>query len=114
MNAEAVKASYRRMLGEFETVKIRRYTGTSQAYTDYSCLAKPVAYQPQEIIGNIVQGDQKIFAFADDIATSGIAMPITNNDRAVIGNKETSIKAIDGNTIRLGGVTIAYILQVKG
>src|SRR6476661_7748687 len=116
MTPDQVKASYRRMLGEFEQVKIRRYsgTGTSRPHTDYACLGKPSGYAQNEVTGNVREGDTKLYAFVDDLVANGLSLPVTTNDKAVIGTKEFAIMGVDGNTIRIGGQTIAYVLQVRG
>ncbi len=114
MNAEAVKASYRRMLGEFETIKIRRYSGAPRIAHDYDCLAKPTGYAGNELVGAVVQGDVKIYVFVSDLAATAITLPVTTNDKAVIAGKELAILAVDQNTIRINGQTIAYILQARG
>lgn len=116
MTPSQVKASYKRMLGEFETIAIRRYSGTPGARTsaDKSCLGKSVAYQGHELVGTVVQGDQKVFAFVDDLNAAGLTLPVTTNDKVVVGTKELAIMAVDANTIRLRGETIAYILQARG
>ena len=114
MNPEAVKASYRRMLGEFETIKIRRYGGTPRVASDYSCLGKPTGYAGNELVGGVVQGDVKVYVFVSDLAATAISLPVTTNDKVVIGTKEMAVMAVDSNTIRINGQTIAYILQARG
>lgn len=117
MNVEQVKASYRRMLGEFETITIRRYSGAPAVRTssDFDCLGKPTGYTPDELVGTVVQGDSKVYAFVDDLIAAGIALPLsTSKDRVVLEGGEKSIVGIDASTIRIKGQTVAFILQVRG
>lgn len=116
MTPSQVRASYQRMLGQFETIAIRRYSGTpaSRTHVDKSCLGKPAAYQGDEMIGTVVEGDQKVYAFVSDLDAAGLTLPVTTNDKVVLGGRELAIKAVDANTIRIGGETVAYILQVRG
>ena len=117
MNVEQVKASYRRMLGEFETITIRRYTGAPAARTssDFNCLGKPTGYSPDQLVGTVVEGDSKVFAFVDDLIAAGIVLPLSaTKDRVVLEGRELSIVGVDGSTIRIKGQTVAFILQVRG
>lgn len=116
MNVDAIKESYRRALGEFEPVFIRRYTGagTNRPKFDAACAGRVVGYTPQELIGGIVQGDRKLIVFHDDLVTAGFPLPITTSDKAVVEGRELAIFAPDRSTRRVGGVTIAYELQVRG
>jgi hypothetical protein len=91
-----------------------RGVGPGRTHTDYSCLAKPSGYAPHELAGSVREGDTKIMAFVDDLTAAGLSLPVTTVDRAVIGSKEMAIIAADGNTIRLRGQTIAYVLQARG
>src|SRR5690348_7538465 len=114
MNPEQVKASYRRMLGEFETIQIRRYSGTPRIAHNYDCLAKPVGFPGNEFVGQVVEGEFKVVAFVSDLAATAISLPVTTNDKAVLNGKELAIASVDASTIRIHGETIAYILQARG
>jgi hypothetical protein len=70
-----------------------------------------VAYQPQELVGAVTQGDQRVIVYADDALE---LLPITKNDKLVVRGKELAILAIDGNTRRVGETLIALELQVRG
>lgn len=116
MNVEQVKASYRRMLGEFETVSIRRYSGTPGARTsaDKSCAGKVLRNDTKVLAGTVTEGETGVFAFVSDLVAAGLSMPVTTNDKVVIGGMEKAITKVDANTIRLRGETIALILSAKG
>lgn len=116
MNVDSIKASYVRALGEFETVIIRRFTGTGQNRPkfDVPCRARVTGYTPQEMIGGIGQADRKCILLHDDLIAGGLALPLTNSDFAVVQGKQHAIRVPDNATRRVGNVTIAYELQIVG
>jgi hypothetical protein len=103
---------YRRHLGKFETIAIRRYTGTGAARPrfDWDVQARVTDFKADELIGPIVQGDRKLIVLHEDLVDAGFPFPIGDgpNWKAVVRGKELQIKAIDDNTRRLEGVCIAY------
>lgn len=116
MNADAIKAAYRRALGEFSPLIIRRYTGTGSNRTrfDATAMGRIVGYDPQELVGSIQQGDSKIILMADDLIDAAFPLPLVKGDKVVDRGKEMNIEAIDDKTRRVGNVLIAYELQVRG
>jgi hypothetical protein len=107
---------YRRHLGKFETISIRRYSGTgaSRPRFDWDVAARPVDFKADELVGSIVQGDRKVIVLHEDLVDAGFPFPIKTgpNEKVVIRGKELQIKSIDDNTLRLEGVCIAYDLVV--
>jgi hypothetical protein len=124
LTAQEVIDSYREALlrrGELnddgtKAVSIRRYTGSGadRAFDDTPVLARVVGYQPNELVGLIKQGDQKLIVFAQDLTDAEFEEPIRDSDKAIVRGNELSIQAVDGNTRRVGGTLIAYELQVRG
>lgn len=114
MTPEEVKASYREALKEI--VFARRYTGggTNRPHFDAAARARVVGYTPQELIGDVIQGDRKVILFADDLIENGFALPLTTSDKLVVRGKELAIMAADGDTRKVNDVLIAYELQVRG
>lgn len=107
---EDYRASFARV---GEDVIVRRFTGsgTPRPKTDTTTRARVTGYQPNELIGSIVQGDRKIIALVDTL--SGI-LPITTADKLVVRGKELAIKGVDDSTRRIGGTLIALEIQVGG
>lgn len=99
-----------------EILKIRRYSGSgsSRTFIDVDARARVVGYEPEEIVGTIEQGDRKLIALAEDLASGAFAAGIRKDDKAVVRGKELNIEAVDDNTRRVAGVLIAYELQVRG
>lgn len=117
MTPDSIKAEYRRMLNEAgETVTIRRYTGTgaSRPFFDADVLARVAEFQPDELIGGIIQGDVKLIVLADDLIEAQAPLDLRKGDKAVVRGRERNIEAADDNTRRLAGVLIAYELRVRG
>lgn len=117
MSPDAAKSTYRRMLDQVgEEILVRRYTGTgsNRPKWDVAVQARVVDFEPQEIIGTIVQGDRKIIALADDLLGAGLSLPITTNDKIVVRGKELAIMAADDSTRRVNGVLVAIEIQCRG
>lgn len=114
MDSNSALASHRRMINEIgEDIAIRRYTGTGtpRPYTDTTTKARVMGFQPSQLVGPIVQGDRKVIALIDDLSA---ILPVTTNDKAVVGGKVLAIKAVDDNTRRVGGTLVALELVVGG
>lgn len=107
---------YRRALGKFETISIRRYTGTgaNRPKFDWDVAARIVDFKADELVGSIVQGDRKLIVLHEDLVDAGFPFPVKTgpNEKAVVRGKELQIKSIDDNTRRLEGVCIAYDVVV--
>lgn len=118
MTPDQAKATYRRHLGKFETISIRRYvgTGTNRPWFDWDVLARVTAYAPTELVGGIVQGDRKLIVLYDDLVQAQFPFPIQtgSNWKAIVRGKELQIKAVDDNTRRLQGELIAYEIAAGG
>lgn len=109
---------YRRLIGPFETISIRRYTGTgaNRPRFDWEVQARVTDFDADELVGSIVQGDRKLIVFHEDLANAGFPFPIQTgpNWLAVVSGKELQIKAVDDRTRRLGDTVIAYNIAAGG
>lgn len=117
MTPDQARSMYRRQIGQFETVTIRIYTGTgpARAPTNYDNIrARPVNFDPDELVGPIVQGDCDLIVLAEDVEAAGITLATGANYKVVIRSKELQIKAIDDKTRRIGGVLCAYDIVAGG
>lgn len=116
MTPDGFKAMYRRRIGVGEVVLIRRYTGagTARPKFDAQVRARVVGYEPNELVGTILQGDRRVIFLAEDLLAAQFALPVTSNDKAVVRGKELAIIAPDDSTRRCQGELIAYELQVRG
>lgn len=118
MTPDQARAMYRRGLGQFETISIRRYTGAGSARPkfDWDVQARITGFDPQELVGSIVEGDSKLIVLHEDLVNAGFPFPIGTgaNWKAVARGKELQIKAVDDKTRRLGGEIIAYEIAAGG
>ena len=116
MSPDAARAMYHRLIQSGEEIKLRRYTGTgtSRPFADYVLRAKVAGYTPEELVGNIQQGDRNIIALAEDVFNAQFPVPITPNDKVIVRGRELDIKAVDDSTRRIGGELIAYQIQACG
>lgn len=109
---------YRRCIGQFETISIRRYTGagTARPKFDWEVQARVLGFTADELVGDIVEGDSKLIVLHEDLAKAGFPFPIQDgpNWKAIVRGKELQIKSIDDETRRLGGEIIAYEIAAGG
>lgn len=113
--AEAKASLLAQLVEHGGTVTLRRYTGTGPARTsvDKTVRARVIGYSADQLVGNIVQGDQRVIVYADDVSAP-LSLPLTVNDKVVIDGKEAAIKHPDHNTRKIAGVQIGIDLQVRG
>lgn len=117
MTPDAVRAAYRDMLALVgEPVTIRRYTGAGpeRPRFDANTTARVSDYAPDELVGGIQQGDQKLVLLADDLVARQFQVPPHRGDKAIVRGHELNIEAVDDNTRRVAGMLIAYEIQVRG
>lgn len=114
MDANAVKASYKRVLDS--TVTVRRYSGTglSRTHVDADAAAQVTGYAPHEVMGGILQGDRRVILYADDLVGGSVSQPILITDKILVRGKELAIMAVDDSSRRVNDALIAYQLQVRG
>lgn len=111
MSATELIASYRRNLNE--PITIRRYSGTPRTASDFEVMGKAWGYSGAEIVGSIIQGDQRVIVVASDLEALGLALPVKTSDKVVIAGKEKSIVS-PGERKAPDGTKVAYELQVRG
>jgi hypothetical protein len=108
------KSLYRRTLRE--RVLIRRYTGTGPGRTsvDVSCRAKIIGDSSGVLVGDVRQFEFDAVVLAEDLATGGIALPLTPADKLVLQGREMAIMFPDNATRSDEGVLVAYQIKAKG
>lgn len=112
MTPDAALAMYRRQVDMHgQPVAIRRYSGTGPArsFVDTPTQAYVRNFGSDELLGGIMQGDQRAIALVDDL---GPILPVTTNDKLVVGAKEFTIK----NPMKrvVAGVLIALEIHATG
>lgn len=74
-----------------QPVYIRRYSGTgpSRTHVDTATVAYVMNYGSKELVGSIVQGDQKVITLVDSLSA---ILPVRTSDVLLVDGKEFSIK----------------------
>jgi hypothetical protein len=117
MPRAGIKTRYRRAIRQHgEAVLFRRYTGSGASRPEFNAELRAVVtgYQPQELIGGIVQGDRKVILLAEDVNKAQIGLPLTTNDKIVVRGRVLAIGAVDDSTHRDGAELVAFELKVTG
>lgn len=117
MSPEECKEIYRRAFDSYgEEVLIRRYfgTGASRSKFEVKVRARISSYTPQELVGTIIQGDEKVIVLVEELKVRQFPLPLVRNDKVVLEGRELNIEAPDMNTRKIGNELIAYELQVRG
>jgi len=113
----AARSALRRQIAQHgEAVTVRRYAGTGEARSsaDYATTGRVTGYLPDQLVGNLKQGDRKVILAYDDLAATAITLPLLLTDKLVLRGKEFVIKSLDDNTRRLAGELIAYEVGIAG
>ena len=98
-----------------EDVMIRLYAGTSESFADHGPVrARVVEFNPDQLVGAIVQGDRKLIMLAEDIETIGVSLVATQNCKVLVRGRELQVKAVDDSSRRVQGVLMAYEITVGG
>jgi hypothetical protein len=91
---------------------LRRRVGTTSSFTDVTVDVVSAGYQPQELVGTILQGDRKAVISNDEIEAASWPGPPRKGDLLVLDGVSTTIQTSVAMYDKLG--IIAYILQVRG
>jgi hypothetical protein len=117
MPRAGIKARYRRALRQHgEPVLLLRQTGSGafRPPMRWELRGWVQGYQPQELIGTIVQGDRKVILLAEDVNRAQIGLPITTADALIVRGRQLAIGVIDDSTHRNGTELVAFELKVTG
>jgi hypothetical protein len=117
MPRAGIKNRYRRAIRQHgEPVLFRRYTGTgsNRPMMNWEVRGWVQGYQPQELIGSIVQGDRKVILLAEDVNRAQIGLPISTSDKLVVRGRELAIGVVDDSTHRNGTELVAYRVEGHG
>jgi hypothetical protein len=104
MTAAAARASYARGLARAgEQVTLQK------GDDEHVCLARVTGYDPEELVGDIEQGDRRIILLAD-------ALPFepAEDDRILVRGTPLNIEDVDDSTRRINGELIAYEIRARG
>jgi hypothetical protein len=113
MQASEIRAAYARELKE--QIGVRRYTGAgaNRPRFDVYVRGKATPYATTELIGTIMQGDQRVLLLVQDITTGQMPLPVTTNDKVIVRGRELAIINAAERKAPTGEL-VAYELQVRG
>lgn len=117
MTPSELTATYRRLIANGQLVNIRRFTassGSPRPKVEKSVRASVSNYSPDDLIGNIQQGDLRVILMRADLEEGDVNLPILKTDKVVIANKSYAIEFIDDVTRQTQGVVVAIELGVRG
>ena len=104
---------YRRMLKlAGSAVELRRGSGDNASRCTLK--AKLAGYKPQELTGEVQQGDTKVIFMAEDVAAFPLPIKAKSTDAIYLDGRKMTVQAVDDMTRRVGGESIAYELRVRG
>jgi len=95
-----------------EIVTLRRLTGPLQIPFDVTTRAVVVGFQPDELVGGIIQGDKRVIMGPRDLTVRQWPQPPRKGDQIIIRGRINTIEGVDD--VSLGGVTVRYNILVRG
>ena len=108
---------HRRMIAENGQTGFLRNVGANGAADVDSAPVRfrLMAFQPRDLVGGIAQGTRRAILMAEDVKLpNGGAFDLKKNSRLIWNGKTLTVTAVDDATRNVGGVLIAYELQVVG
>lgn len=112
MTPEQARASYRRQIRNGETITLRR---DGSPPIDKPVRARVTGYAPEELVGDVHQGDRRIVVLAEDVASTGFPVPFRDGfDKVILRGDQLTIQSSDDSTRRIAGELIAYELRAAG
>lgn len=93
-------------------MKLRRRIGTTATYTDVMVKGTDRGYKPDELTGQLQQGDRRITISNEEIATQNWPGPPKKGDFLVIDGTSTAVQGAEPKY--LGNTVLAHILWVRG
>lgn len=115
MSPNLARSIYARLLRH--PLAIRRYSGPAgptRASADFACRGHIKGEGAAALVGDVMQNTYRAIVNAEDLATAGLALPITTADKVMLDGRELAISFVDGATDYVAGALRAYRLRVKG
>jgi len=95
-----------------QAMVLRRRIGTTNAFTDVSVKGVPRAYQPNELLGGLQQGDQRVVISSKEIRAAGWPAPPQAGDLVVWNSSTRTVRG--ARHIKIGEEILGYDLWVRG
>lgn len=110
MTPAAARASYRRHLTVHGEPILLRRPGTPNI--EVTALGKVTGYSPDELVGGVNQGDQKVLLLAEDLELAGFPVPPKSGDKVIHLGVTLNVQFRPTHR-RVGTTTVAYDLVVR-
>lgn len=112
----SVTAAYRRAMGPFETVVLRRLTGNtpSAMKLEVTVRARVMGLSEAELAGGITQDNQVLLMLAEDLTAAQFPAPPRKGDQVVVRGRTAAVEFVDPLTRSIGGTSIAFRVRVRG
>jgi len=95
-----------------QSMMLRRRVGTTNAFTDVSVKGVARAYQPNELLGGLQQGDQRVVISSKEIRDAGWPAPPASGDLLVWNSSTRTVRG--ARHIKIGEEILGYDLWVRG
>ena len=95
------------------TMVLLRRPAPQGLHFDLPCMAMVRAFQPNELVGGIEQGDRRVVISNAEIAGRIWPGPPKQGDQIVIDGRTTTLRAA-AETIRVGDFIVKHVMQVRG
>ena len=117
MDIAGIVSAYRRTLGEFEEIRVRRYArteGENRPYFDYPCHARVTEISHVQLVGPLAMGDSVAILLAEDLIAAQFPLPLRMHDALIVRGRELDVLKPDLNTRRVGTVLVAIEVGARG
>ena len=104
-----LNAHRRQIKATGEEMTLRRGSGVGAE--SLAVWGRIMGFDPDELVGDIKQGDRKAIILAEDVTFNP---PLRPGDRIMLRGQPLNITAVDDSTRRVGGMLIAYEVTARG
>lgn len=94
------------------TMTLQRLSGTGPSTTDVTVYGVAQGYAPEELAGDVLQGDMRVTLSNSEIAAAVWPGPPVRGDRIVIDARTWFVRGCE--TKYLGTTPLAHVLHVRG
>lgn len=91
---------------------LRRVTGTGDVHFDVTLYGYSSRYAPQEIVGEVAQGDVKIIVSNREILEHSWPGPPRRSDVMIMDGKPYRVLGVEVQSI--GAETVMHVMQCRG
>ncbi|GJE14012.1 hypothetical protein [Methylobacterium longum] len=97
--------------GDMVTLQ-RKLDAGAYARADVRAIVK--GFQPNELVGDLDQGDRQVWILAADAVAAGWPVPPVKGDKIKVRGNALVVQSVDADSHREGGVLNAYYIIARG